>query len=221
MIERCRSEVAAIADAALSHARGAADLGAALAAIDAAVVQALVAGRPEGQPPPACGPGCATCCTINVGTLAVEGAAAAEFLRARLSPAAARTLAERLAAFHDRIRWLEDRERIAGRETCPLLDGRGACSIYPVRPLACRSVSSLDAEDCRRAISDDDEEASLVRMDLLQHALYAGALEELADALARRGLDARRRDVSGMTALFLADPAVTRAFLAGSSLAID
>jgi hypothetical protein len=86
--------------------------------VDAAVTGAI---GPSDGPRAACGPGCASCCQLNVGTLAVEGAVVAAFLRA---------------------------------------------------------------------------------------------------AIRRRGLDARRRDVSGMTAPFLADPDLLSAWLAGAELPI-
>jgi hypothetical protein len=221
-LERCRLEVAGIAARALRAARGERDLAALVAAVEAIVARELDGGRAAGSPPPACGPGCAACCRVNVATLAIEGAAIAAFVRERLGAAHAAALAERLTEFHGRVRWLEDRERIAGGAACPLLDARDGCTVHPVRPLACRSVSSLDADDCRRAMAACDEDGEpVVRMGLLQRALYAEAITAIAQALADAGLDARCRDVSGMTALFLADPELAPAFLAGGRLPVE
>lgn len=216
-----RGEAAAIVGVALPAARTEADLVRLLSSLEGAVARALEAGR-DG-PRPACAPGCAACCTVNVGTLAAEGAVAAAWLRERLAPAEAATLAGRLAAFHDRVRWMEDRERILDRVRCPLLDERACCSIHPVRPLACRSVSSLEAEDCLRATSGacDEDGPPVVRMDLLQRALYDQAFAALAEGLSGRGLDARPRDVSGMVALFLADAGLLPAFLSGARLPVE
>lgn len=222
-LERCRREVGLLADAALAGARGVADLAALLARVDGVVVRALLEGRVEGEPPPACGPGCAACCTVNVATLGVEGAVAADHLRAVLGAARAAALGAELAAFHDRVRWIEDGERIALGARCPLLDAERRCTIHAVRPLACRSVSSLDAADCRRAMAadPDEEDGRVVRMHLLQRALYLEALAAAGEALARRGLDARRRDVTGMVGAFLVDPALAPAFLAGRRLPLE
>jgi Fe-S-cluster containining protein len=218
---RVRDEVAALAAAALPSARGEADVAALLARVEDVVGRALAA-RPAGAPRPACARGCATCCTVNVATLALEGIAAAHLLRQRLGAAAAAALAPGLHAFHGRIRWLEDRERILDRLACPLLADDGACGIHPARPLVCRGLTSLDAGECRAAIAAAAaEEPAVVRVDLLQHELYADAFAALAEALARRGLDARRRDVSGMTACFLADPSLAPAFLAGRRVPLD
>jgi Fe-S-cluster containining protein len=221
-VERCREEVEATAEAGLRRARDELDLAALASSIDAAVTRGL-AERGHIAGPPACGPGCAHCCVLNVGTLAVEGAAAARLLRSTLGTERAAQLARTLLAANERVRWLEDRERIAHRVACPLLDPARRCRVHPARPLACRSVTSLDAEDCRLALdgSDDDDDVPVVRMDVLQRVLYGEARAALGAVLARRGLDARCRDVSGMVGAFLADPSLAGAFLAGARVPID
>jgi Fe-S-cluster containining protein len=221
-IARCRERIAALSSGALARARDEGDLTELLGAVWAIVEEEVAAGRPPGSPAPACGPGCAACCTLNVGTLAIEGAVAAALLRRSVRATELAPLATMLHGFHDRVRWLEDRERIAERLACPFADPAGRCTIHTARPLACRSVSSLDPAECRRALDERaDDEAGVVRMDWLQKVLYDTARVTLSEALAARGLDARCRDVSGMTAAFLAVPAQVVAFLAGERVAID
>jgi hypothetical protein len=222
-LARCRARVSSLAAKALADARGERDLVALLEGVWAAI-DAELTGRVHPVPAPACAAGCASCCCVNVGTLALEGAVAAARVRGALGEPAARRLAADLHAFHERVRWLEDRHRFAERLVCPFVDARGRCEIHPVRPLACRSVTSLDPADCRRAVAgsgDDDGDAPLVRMDLLHKALHDEALSALAEALAERGLDARCRDVSGMTAAFLVDPGLAAAFLAGRRVPLE
>jgi Fe-S-cluster containining protein len=216
----CRAEVAGLAAAMLPRARGEEDLAALATAVDAVVARAL--GRAEEQrPAPACRPGCAACCVLNVGTLAVEGAAVAVQVRRTVDAAGAAAFARRLLAAHDRVRWLEDRERIAARVACPLLDAAGRCSVHAARPLACRSVTSLDVGDCRRALDESDDAPPVVRMDLVQRVLYDEARAALGDALADAGLDARCRDVSGMAGAFLADPDLGVRWLAGGRVPLE
>ncbi len=216
---RLHKRVAALAANALAGAREEGDLAVLLEVVWAAIeVERALA--PAGRPRPACRPGCAGCCRINVGTLPIEGAVVAARLRSLRPDLEPSAIAGRLLEFHDRVRWLEDRQRVAERLQCPFLDDDARCTIHPVRPLACRGVSSLDPAECRRALSpdpdDDDEHPGMVRMDLLQKALHDEAFAALAEALAERGLDARPRDVSGMTAAFLADPRLAAAFLSGT-----
>lgn len=42
----------------------------------------------------------------------------------------------------------KDREKL--RIMCPLLDADGACGVYPVRPISCRSYASFDRAACER-----------------------------------------------------------------------
>jgi hypothetical protein len=220
IVVRCRREVTELAAAKLPLARSEADLAELLVDIATYVERALHDRRLASTPPPACAPGCAACCVLNVATLPVAGAAIAAFLRARLPGGEVPGRAAALWRFGDQVRWLADRERAAHHLTCRFLDGRGACSVYPVRPLACRSASSLDAADCRAAL-DGSEDEGVVRMDLLQHALYDEARHALGDALASLGLEARPRDVSAMTAVFLGDAGLAGAFLGGARLCLD
>ena len=176
---------------------------------------------------PACGPGCGACCTLNVGTLAVEGAAVAAYLRRQLGAEGAEARARALLAFHDRVRWLDDGERIREKLHCPFLDDARSCSIHPVRPLACRAISSLDPAECRLALagrSGDDGDgaaATTVRMDLLQLTVHEAALGAISRALGARGLDARMRDVTGMAGAFLADGQLAAAFGSGAALPLE
>jgi Fe-S-cluster containining protein len=223
-VVECGREVGRMAARALgSGSRGDAAFLALIAAIEQRIAAELESERRADEPRPACGPGCAACCTVNVATLPVEGIAIAGFLRRLLSPGELVARAAALLAFHEQVRWCEDAERIHAGLTCPFLDARRACLVHPVRPLACRAVSSLDAEECRRALAEraDEEGTGAVRMNLLQKVLHDEALGALAEALSARGLDARTRDVSGMAGVFLADPARVDAYLAGSRVPLE
>jgi hypothetical protein len=223
-VEACGRDVGRMVAQTLEHGR--ADEAAFVGLVDAVerrIAVELESGAARAAPPAACRPGCSACCTVNVATLPVEGAAIAAWLRRRLTAAEVGERAAALLAFHGRVRWSEDGERIRDRLACPFLDARGACLVHPVRPLACRGVTSLDAEDCRRALAEraDDEGDGCVRMNLLQRALYEEALRAVAAALEARGLDARSRDVSGMAGVFLADAARVRAYLGGAPLPLE
>jgi hypothetical protein len=223
-IARCVEDVARLADQTLERGRCDEEaLARLMAAVEGRVQAAIQSIPPAGEPPPACAHGCATCCTVNVGTLPLEGAAVAAFLRRRIRPEEIDRRAAELLRFHQWVRWQDDGERIRARVRCPFLDDGGGCSIHPVRPLACRALSSLDADDCRLALDERGEGngSGLVRMNLLQKALYDQAFGALSEVLSRRGLDARCRDVSGMTGIFLADPSRAAAFAAGTPVPIE
>lgn len=219
-VTECGRDVGRMVEQTLEHASCDESSFASLtAALERRIAVELEAGR-AAEARPACGPGCSACCTVNVATLPVEGAAVAAFLRRRLAPGEIAPLAASLLAFHDRIRWCEDSERIRARLACPFLDPRGECLVHPVRPLACRGVTSLDAGECRRALDEiaEGEGDGCVRMSLLQRALYEEARRGVAAVLSARGLDARSRDVSGMVGVFLADPSRVHAYVSGTPL---
>ena len=115
--------------------------------------------------PIACTPGCDHCCYNQVEVTPPEALVIGHFLERQLSPEERDRLLAKIS------KWLEvaagrGKEEIARRRQelpCPLLiDQR--CSAYPVRPLVCRAMHSLDAGQC---------EASLRAGDLTSGAYYA------------------------------------------------
>lgn len=103
-------------------------------------------------PPPepiACQAGCAWCCTMRVSVTPPELLRIAAHLRATLTDEALADLRERLAERDSDTHGLDWREHVLRGVFCPLLVNN-ACSIHPVRPLACRSHNSLDAGRCRQ-----------------------------------------------------------------------
>ncbi len=176
--------------------------------------------RGPGEMRIACGPGCGTCCAVYVSVLIPEAIAIAAHLRERLPPEALALLRARLDEECRRLRWVDAEERVRLGIPCVFLDADGRCTIYPVRPLTCRSVTSTDAELCRRALSITclDEEEPVV-MDLFQKFLFDETFTTAAAALAGLGLDARSRELTAAVRVFLDVPARATAFLRGERLA--
>ncbi|MCX5891846.1 MAG: YkgJ family cysteine cluster protein [Deltaproteobacteria bacterium] len=115
--------------------------------------------------PIACTPGCDHCCHNQVEVAPPEALVIGHFLERLLPPEERDRFLAKLGT------WLEatagkSKEEIARlrRELpCPLLQEH-RCSAYPVRPLVCRAMHSLDAGQC---------EASLRAGDLTSGAYYA------------------------------------------------
>lgn len=91
----------------------------------------------------ACTKGCSHCCSLEVRSFPQETFRIARELAARADREA---VVARLAAHAECNPPGVDRLQ---REPCPFLVDR-ACSIYDVRPLACRKCVSLDVERCRQ-----------------------------------------------------------------------
>ena len=91
----------------------------------------------------ACAKGCSYCCSLEVSAFPQETFRIARELTARTDREA---VVAKLTAHAARNPRGTDRLQ---REPCPFLVDQ-ACSIYEVRPLACRKCVSLDAERCRQ-----------------------------------------------------------------------
>ena len=94
-------------------------------------------------PQSACQAGCAHCCHLRVEATEPEVFHIAQHLRAQ--PAEA--LADALSALHRHVTTAALNPTNPARQACSfLVDER--CSIYPVRPAACRKAHSLSAQHC-------------------------------------------------------------------------
>jgi hypothetical protein len=113
--------------------------------------EALAFGEPlmahnAGETPPACAKGCHFCCHNDVAASVPEAALVADRLRRSLD-------GDTLAAL--RAKLAEGEEAMPStqplRASCAFLGEGGACSVYEVRPLACRGWTSLDVSACERS----------------------------------------------------------------------
>lgn len=127
----------------------------------------------------ACHAGCWFCCTIPVAVTVFEAAMVRSAIHA-LPEAQQQAIWERLAEHID----LQDQaladangQHIAFHHRCPLLSDQGECSIYEGRPLACRSLLSLDAERCRRTFLEGDRGDLSIPFTLTNNAAIFGIPE--------------------------------------------
>lgn len=152
-----------------------------------------------------CKPGCGSCCIVNVSVLFPEALSIVEHLEQ--SSANLTELKTRLDLLWTSIRGLDDEDRSCMRKPCAFLDTSGSCSIYPVRPLLCRGVTSTDADSCRESFSAllYNEKLS-VPMNLFQRDLYSAAYLGLSEALEEKGLDGRGFEVTGLVRYLLNNP---------------
>ncbi|WP_321533028.1 YkgJ family cysteine cluster protein [uncultured Desulfuromonas sp.] len=145
----------------------------------------------------ACQAGCGSCCRVNVAVLRPEAVNIADYLQKTRSAAELRDLKQRMKALRIAISGLDDDERIAVRKNCVFLDESGSCSIYPVRPLLCRSITSTSAADCRDALAMHVfGESKPVMMNLMQKNLMNVAFQGLASAMEDQGLDAHGQELT-------------------------
>lgn len=109
--------------------------------------QANESGKHE-CPKPACEKGCFYCChLVNISAAIPEVVAIAVYVKRNTTPDELTQLHQRIDAHAERMKGSTSQQRSTMRYPCPLLVG-GCCSVYEVRPLACRGWHSLDVSKC-------------------------------------------------------------------------
>lgn len=144
----------------------------------------------------ACGPGCATCCTRSVILTTAEGRLIGEFLRQAGRglpdlPRDAEPLRPALTSNALAAHYLAGKEVGEGAESpwlfepCFFLEG-GLCSIYEVRPFACRSfLSTVNCDGAGTAVAPEWlVTLAVVTNQLLESLDQGGWWGNLADVLA-------------------------------------
>jgi hypothetical protein len=159
--------------------------------------------------PIACGRGCAFCCMNTwievtapevVFTVKNLPAGRLDDIREAVLLACSRTEGKTLA------------ERVKTAVPCPLLED-GACSIYPIRPVACRLAVSANADICRRSFLEHSGES--IPVPAPWGPLRQGYRAALEGALLNAGLDWNMTEWNSALRSTLEDENVEPAWLRG------
>lgn len=151
-----------------------------------------------------CQAGCDHCCIVNVSVLQPEASRIADYL---FNNQAAEELLDTYQYLHKlekETAYLDDEERIMTRNKCAFLNQAGSCSIYPVRPLLCRAVTSTDATACKDALSMIalGENRSIVS-NLLQREIFETAFSSFGQVLEEHNKDHRSHRLTASVRHFL------------------
>jgi Fe-S-cluster containining protein len=96
----------------------------------------------------ACQSGCTYCCMVPVAASAPEVLAIATFVRDHFDEERQAALDRRVEVNISATEGMDMSQRDRVRLNCPFLEA-GKCTVYEVRPIACRGYSSYNVEDCR------------------------------------------------------------------------
>jgi hypothetical protein len=142
---------------------------------------------------------------------APEALAILDHLLESRSDAELAALETHFAEAHARTGGLAAADRFSPEHPCPFLSA-GRCSIYEVRPLSCRGMNSLDAEECKRRLRDPEARAAFLAtgsgshafMEPIRafHAISAGLQLSLSEL---HGLDMRPLDLTAVMRLLLGE----------------
>ena len=128
-------------------------------AVASQLAEGFLARAPDGAV--ACKAGCDHCCYQVVNVTPPEALAIVDHLRTKLSEAELVRVVARVAEAHERARGLSSAERFSPEHPCPFLES-AQCSIYEVRPLACRGMNSRDAVGCATSLRDPEARAAFL-----------------------------------------------------------
>lgn len=138
----------------------------------------------------ACREGCSLCCHLRVDVRPPEAFLIADHVRRTFSPAELEALGGRLQGHSEKIARLTVFEHVTQNIPCPLLQN-GRCSVYSVRPQACRRYHSRELAACEYSFENpDDIEFPGARHDGLFRELGA-AMEKTSTPYNALGFDPR------------------------------
>lgn len=157
----------------------------------------------------ACRAGCSLCCWLRVDAYAHEIFLIARHIRARFTPEALAALTERLALHREQVLPLTPFEHATRNIACPLLqDGR--CSVYSVRPHACRRQHSLDFDACQFTYDHPEDLEFPGSRDGELFQTIGAAMQEGQSAYGKAGYDAHIYELGTALAEALENPATWR-----------
>lgn len=173
-----------------------------------------VAIQSEGQPAIDCGKGCATCCTLRVSATAPEVFLMARFIEATAAAYAqvGIDLKQRLREADARTRGLDEAQRVTLRQRCPFI-AQGACTIYKVRPLACRGHASYSRRACADAAAGRVDEVPFSGPHRLVRSFVQSALQAV---LRERQLAFGAYELNQALVIALEIPDAAEAWLSGA-----
>lgn len=161
-------------------------------------------------PPLACRVGCSYCCHLPVEASAPEVLAVSERLRSSLSAAEIEELHKVIDRYIDSTDGMTMDKRQLTSVPCPLLRD-GQCSVYEVRPIACRTWHSTDAEGCRQ-FCEDTSESNRSKVNTFAIATSAQVKVGLAAALKSARLEYRPLDFVRALRTALSDPSLAESW---------
>lgn len=158
----------------------------------------------------ACRKGCSSCCKMWVSVTAPE---VFQLVRAvRSSRLDVRDIEERAAV----TAGLDFDTRGSMIYDCPLLASDGSCSVYPARPMACRTAASQNAEVCRRGYTEfSGEDIPTPFFFILQRTGYNMAMR---GAFLHAGLRLETYELNAALSVALATENAERRWLGGGDI---
>lgn len=159
----------------------------------------------------ACSAGCSMCCHNWIAVTAPEVFAIAAEVAGR--PGAPGLIAE-IAAAAQKGRGIDRDSRLERRLLCPMI-AEHKCSIYAVRPVACRGFFSLSLDACRAVFAGEGEDIPSWRIGMMLRAIHERCL---AAAMKARGLHHGAFEMTEGLTIAFGQPDAQARWLAGEDV---
>ncbi|MCW3807965.1 YkgJ family cysteine cluster protein [Plebeiibacterium marinum] len=95
-----------------------------------------------------CEKGCSWCCYQPVYMTTQEAVLIFEFLHQAMDEAQRKKVLNNAVSKYKKTKGLTEEQKQSVKAPCPFLN-QGSCSVYPVRPMACRIYLSSDKQSCK------------------------------------------------------------------------
>lgn len=165
----------------------------------------------------ACEKGCSYCCHFFVSASAPQVFSIASYIRENSTdPTDLEAEIERIRPLEKATRGLDQTERLSGKHPCVLLVD-GQCSVYSVRPTACRAFCSLSLEVCERFWSGEGK-VDDVPVPEFAFPLRKGYDQALWASLHHLGLRPYGYDLNHAVLVALENPAAEEAWFRGEDV---
>ena len=169
-----------------------------------------------GHPGLACRAGCAFCCMQPTSASAPEVFAIYSHLKQTLSEKEQKVLVANLRTYDNAWKhFLSTEKSRAFRQMCPL-NVKGQCSVYAVRPLACRGYTSTSSEACEQFYLAGDEDANIMGSFDNEQMIFSLRIG-LGHALQSKGLPHHAYDLSTALLTCFDDPKCIEKFIEGKN----
>ena len=123
-------------------------------------------------------------------------------------------MVQRLTEADSDTRDRDEQQRVSLRRRCPYID-KGACVIYPARPLACRGHASYDKRACAQAAAGRLEEIPFSVPHMKMRSLVQNAMQS---ALRDAGYAWAAYELNHSLSIALDDEECEQAWLAGDDV---
>jgi Fe-S-cluster containining protein len=142
----------------------------------------------------ACRKGCSFCCYIKVTVKAHEVFSIIEYLKTHCSKTELEQILIEAKRNSDHISKISAEEQLLTNIKCPLLID-GICTVYPVRPFACRSYHSTNLNNCKDMYEHPTLDEPSAEIKGIKIGLVA-AVHGISEAFNKCGYDTRTYDLT-------------------------